>query len=506
MFRLGRNKDERGGESRTTAENEPRTGLERAALEKGGDAAGKAEAPKARYAGPPPANHSGVKKEIDSFMEGLVRRNPGEPEFHQAVFEFVETVMPFIIDHKRYHEERLLERMSEPDRAIMFRVVWEDDQGSPRVNRGYRVQFNSALGPYKGGLRFSPTVNLNLFKFLGFEQTFKNALTQLPMGGGKGGSDFNPKGRSDHEVMRFCHAFMSELYRHIGEVVDVPAGDIGVGAREVGFLFGKYKQLVNRYTGVLTGKGLTFGGSEIRKEATGYGVVLFAMDMLEHHGKSLSGKTVTVSGSGNVAIYAVERAMKAGAKVIAVSDSRGFVHLPNGFTPESFAILKDVKEVRRASLSEFADAVSGASYHAGESPWKVACQIALPCATQNEIDDKMAQSMCKNGLELLAEGANMPLTAQAIHVLKKHGVLFGPAKAANAGGVGVSGLEQAQNASRVSWTREQVERELERIMRSIHTQCVQHAPLMNGVADYQTGANVASFMRVADAMLAHGYV
>ncbi|MEX6634270.1 NADP-specific glutamate dehydrogenase [Hyphococcus lacteus] len=448
-----------------------------------------------------------VVREIDNFMDGLIRRNPHEPEFHQAVFEFAETVMPFYMDHQKYRSARILERMTEPDRIVSFRIVWEDDQGVPHANRGYRVQFNSSMGPYKGGLRFDPSVNASILKFLGFEQTFKNALTRLPMGGGKGGANFNPKGRSDAEIMRFCHAMMSELFRHIGESVDVPAGDIGVGAREIGFLFGKYKQLANHYTGgVLTGKGLSFGGSEIRKEATGYGVVVFAEDMLNKHGKSMKGKTVAISGSGNVAIYAVQRAMRMGAKVVTVSDSRGFAHIPDGINDDSFAILQDVKENRRASLSEFAKEARGVTYHAGKSPWSVPCVVGLPCATQNEVDETMASLMVKNGIECLAEGANMPLTAQAIHVLKDAGVIFGPAKAANAGGVGCSGLEQAQNAQRLIWNREQVEQELERIMRSIHEQCVSYAPVKNGVVDYQAGANIASFARVADSMVGYGYL
>ncbi|WP_411818343.1 NADP-specific glutamate dehydrogenase [Hyphococcus sp. DH-69] len=448
-----------------------------------------------------------VVREIDDFMDGLIRRNPYEPEFHQAVFEFVETVMPYYLDNRKYRDARILERMTEPDRIVSFRIVWEDDQGIPHANKGYRVQFNSSMGPYKGGLRFDPSVNFSILKFLGFEQTFKNALTRLPMGGGKGGANFNPKGRSDAEIMRFCHAMMSELFRHIGESVDVPAGDIGVGAREIGFLFGKYKQLANHYTGgVLTGKGLSFGGSEIRKEATGFGVVVFAEEMLNKHGKSMEGKTVGVSGSGNVAIYAVQRAMRLGAKVITVSDSRGYAHIPSGMNDETLAILKDVKENRRASLSEFANEARGVTYHSGKSPWSVPCEIGLPCATQNEIDETMAATMVKNGIQCLAEGANMPLTARAIHVLKDANVIFGPAKAANAGGVGCSGLEQAQNAQRLIWTREQVEQELERIMRSIHEQCVSYAPVRNGIVDYQAGANIASFARVADAMIGYGYV
>lgn len=449
----------------------------------------------------------GTVREIDQFMEGLMRRNPNEPEFHQAVFEFVETVMPYYLDHRDYRNARILERMTEPDRAIIFRVVWEDDQGVPHANKGYRVQFNSSMGPYKGGLRFDPSVNLSVLKFLGFEQTFKNALTRLPMGGGKGGADFHPKGRSDGEIMRFCHAMMSELYRHIGESVDVPAGDIGVGAREIGFLFGKYKQLANTYTGgVLTGKGLSFGGSEIRKEATGYGVVIFTEEMLRQHGQSIEGKTVVVSGSGNVAIYAVQRAMQLGGKVIAVSDSQGFAHVPNGFDEETFHVLQEVKEVRRERLTSFASRARGVTYHQGKSPWGLACQVGLPCATQNEIDEQMARTMVKNGLEILAEGANMPLSAQAIHVLKDANIIFGPAKAANAGGVGCSGLEQAQNAQRLVWSREQVEKELERIMRSIHEQCIAYAPVRNGVVDYQAGANISSFARVADVMMGYGYL
>ncbi len=453
------------------------------------------------------AGAASVVRDIDEFMDGLMRRNPHEPEFHQAVFEFVETVMPYYLDHPKYRDARILERMTEPDRIISFRIVWEDDQGVPHANKGHRVQFNSSMGPYKGGLRFDPSVNVSILKFLGFEQTFKNTLTRLPMGGGKGGSNFNPKGRSDREIMRFCHAMMSELFRHIGESVDVPAGDIGVGAREIGYLFGKYKQLANHYTGgVLTGKGLSFGGSEIRKEATGFGVVVFTEEMLKKHGKSMKGKTVAVSGSGNVAIYAVQRAMRMGAKVVNVSDSRGFAHVPNGFTPESFAILQDVKENRRESLAVLAQEAKGVAYHAGKSPWSVPCQVGLPCATQNEVDEAMAHVMVKNGIECLAEGANMPLTAQAIHVLKDANVIFGPAKAANAGGVGCSGLEQAQNAQRLIWTRDQVEQELERIMRSIHDQCVEYAPVRNGIVDYQAGANISSFARVADAMLGYGYI
>ncbi len=462
--------------------------------------------PKARFVVGGGSSQSTVR-EIDHFMDGLMRRNPHEPEFHQAVFEFVETVMPFYLDHRKYTDARILERMTEPDRIVSFRIVWEDDNGVPHANKGFRVQFNSSMGPYKGGLRFDPSVNVSILKFLGFEQTYKNALTRLPMGGGKGGSNFHPKGRSDGEIMRFCHAMMSELFRHIGESIDVPAGDIGVGAREIGYLFGKYKQLSNHYTGgVLTGKGLTFGGSEIRKEATGYGVVVFAEDMLQQHGKSMKGKTVAVSGSGNVAIYAVQRAIRMGAKVVTASDSRGFVHLPDGFNDESFAILQDVKENRRASLAVLASEAKGVSYHAGKSPWTVPCNIGLPCATQNEIDEHMAATLVKNGIECLAEGANMPLTAQAIHVLKDANVIFGPAKAANAGGVGCSGLEQAQNAQRLIWTRQQVEAELEKIMRSIHKQCVDYAPVRNGVVDYQAGANISSFARVADAMLSYGYL
>lgn len=453
------------------------------------------------------AGGGNVVREIDHFMDGLVRRNPHEPEFHQAVFEFVETVMPYYLDHRKYTDARILERMTEPDRIVSFRVVWEDDNGVPHANKGFRVQFNSSMGPYKGGLRFDPSVNVSILKFLGFEQTYKNALTRLPMGGGKGGSNFHPKGRSDREIMRFCHAMMSELFRHIGESVDVPAGDIGVGAREIGYLFGKYKQLANHYTGgVLTGKGLAFGGSEIRKEATGYGVVVYTEEMLKKHGKSMKGKTVAVSGSGNVAIYAVQRAMRMGAKVVTVSDSRGFAHVPDGFNDENFAVLQNVKENRRESLALLAKEARGVTYHAGKSPWTVPCQVGLPCATQNEIDEQMAATLVRNGIECLAEGANMPLTAQAIHVLKDANVIFGPAKAANAGGVGCSGLEQAQNAQRLIWTRDQVEQELERIMRSIHDQCVEYAPVRNGVIDYQAGANIASFARVADAMLGYGYL
>lgn len=446
--------------------------------------------------------------EVKRFMDGLIRRNPYEYEFHQAVLEFVETVMPFYLSRREYADARLLERMTEPDRIVSFRVVWEDDNGVPHANKGFRVQFNSAMGPYKGGLRFDPDVNISTLKFLGFEQTYKNALTRLPMGGAKGGANFNPKGRSEREIMRFCHALMSELFRHIGDAVDAPAGDIGVGAREIGYLFGKYKQLSNEFTGaVLTGKGLVFGGSEIRKEATGYGVVIFTEAMLKQHGQAINGKTIVVSGCGNVAVYTVERAMQMGAKVVAVSDRNGFVYVPDGFNPELLRLLRMLKEERRSPLSEFAEkSGKGVEYFPGRSPWSLPCQIAIPCATQNEIDADTAKSLVKSGLICLVEGANMPLDIDAVHVLKAANVIYGPAKAANAGGVGVSGLEQAQNAMRLSWSRQKVEQELEAIMQGIHRQCVEYAPVRQGVLDYQTGANVASFHRVAEAMIGYGYL
>jgi glutamate dehydrogenase (NADP+) len=440
---------------------------------------------------------------MDEFMQGLIRRNPGMPEFHQAVKEVVESIMPFVLQRPDYQEARILERMTEPDRVVIFRVSWEDDRGNVRVNRAWRVQFNSAIGPYKGGLRFHKDVTLSVLKFLAFEQTFKNSLTGLPMGGGKGGSNFNPKGKTDREVMRFCQAMMSELHRHIGEDTDVPAGDIGVGAREISYLFGQYKRLNNRFTGVMTGKGLSFGGSLIRKEATGYGVAYFIQDMLRTRDTSLEGKTVTISGSGNVALYAVEKVTDLGGRVVTLSDSGGTIYDPAGIDAAKLDFLKELKEVRRGRISEYAEAF-GCEYRAGARPWTVACDVAIPCATQNELDGDDAGILVKNGCQLVAEGANMPCTLAAVHLLNDARVLFGPAKAANAGGVAVSGLEQSQNALRMSWSRDEVDERLDTIMEQIHDKCVAYGRVDDSYIDYARGANVAGFVKVAEAMLAYG--
>ncbi len=437
--------------------------------------------------------------ETAEFMERLKERNPGQPEFHQAVHEVVETLMPIYLERKDLIEANILERIVEPDRTVLFRVAWEDDEGRVHVNKGYRVQFNGAIGPYKGGLRFHPSVRLGTLKFLGFEQIFKNSLTGLPMGGGKGGSNFNPKGKSDREVMRFCHAFMTELYRHIGTYTDVPAGDIGVGAREIGFLFGKYRQLSNQFTGTITGKGRSYGGSLIRPEATGYGVVYFTREMLERKQDGFDGKTVLVSGSGNVAQYCIERATQLGAKVITASDSGGFIHDPDGIDAEKLAWLMTLKNEQRGRISEYAERYTSATYHEGKRPWGVKADMAFPCATQNELDKSDAEALVANGCKVVAEGANMPSTLEAVHVLQDAGVLFAPAKAANAGGVACSGLEQSQNALRLSWSREEVDMRLQEIMKGIHGQCVDH-----GGDDYVKGANVAGFIKVAEAMLAYG--
>lgn len=439
------------------------------------------------------------KAETKKFMERLIAQNPGQPDFHQAVQEVVETLMPIYLDMPHYREASILERLVEPDRALLFRVAWEDDEGRVHVNKGYRVQFNGAIGPYKGGLRFHPSVTLGVLKFLGFEQIFKNSLTGLPMGGGKGGSNFNPKGRSDREVMRFCQAFMSELFRHIGTYTDVPAGDIGVGAREIGFLFGQYRKLSNQFTGTITGKGRAYGGSLIRPEATGYGVVYFTREMLAMKGETLQDKTVLVSGSGNVAQYAIQRAIQLGAKVVTASDSAGFVHDPDGFDDEKLAFLMELKNVRRGRIREYAEKYKSATFHEGKRPWGVPADIVFPCATQNELEEADAVTLSANGVKVVAEGANMPSTLAAVKVFHKNGVLFAPAKAANAGGVAVSGLEQSQNALRLSWTREEVDDRLQQIMKDIHTQCVDH-----GDGDYVKGANVAGFIKVADAMLSFG--
>ena len=444
------------------------------------------------------------KLTLENFMAGLKRRNPGETEFHQAVEEVVTYLIPYVIKFPQYASARILERLTEPDRIIIFRVCWEDDQKNVRVNRGYRVQFNNAIGPYKGGLRFHPSVNLSILKFLGFEQIFKNSLTTLPMGAGKGGADFNPKGKSDAEVMRFCQAFMTELSKHIGENIDVPAGDIGVGAREISYMFGQYKRLKNEFTGTMTGKGLEFGGSKIRKEATGYGCVYFMREMLKIQSDDLEGKSCLISGSGNVAQYAALKLIHLGAKVIAMSDSSGFVHDPDGINEEKLNFIIELKTVKRQSLSEFARKFK-LDFHKGKRPWAVPCQLAFPCATQNELDEMDAKDLIKNGCMGIAEGANMPTTIQAIKVFQNAKLLFSPGKASNAGGVAVSGLEMTQNSIRMSWSNEELETRLRDIMIDIHQKCVDHGS-DNGYVDYVKGANIAGFSKVADAMLAYGVI
>ena len=445
----------------------------------------------------------GAKTEVQRFMRGLVRRNEGEPEFHQAVQEVAESVMPFIRDHQPYKDARVLERLTEPDRVLIFRVVWEDDNHNVRVNRAWRVQFNNCIGPYKGGLRFHPSVNLSILKFLGFEQIFKNSLTGLPMGGGKGGSNFDPKGKSDREVERFCKSMMIELHRHIGEDTDVPAGDIGVGAREISYLFGQYLRLENRYAGILTGKGLDFGGSLVRTEATGYGCVYFCENMLNHVGEGMQGKTVAISGSGNVAIYAAQKCITLGAKVLTLSDSSGFIHIQGGMDRDLLEFVRDLKEVRRGRIAEAAKQFKHVSFHAGERPWGVPAEVALPCATQNEISADEAKCLVNNGLRAVCEGANMPTELEGAHIFLDAKVLFGPGKAANAGGVAVSGLEQSQNAQRLSWSASEVDSRLQTIMYDIHTTCVQYGDEGDFV-NYVKGANIGGFRKVADAMLAYG--
>ncbi|QDS94119.1 NADP-specific glutamate dehydrogenase [Roseimaritima multifibrata] len=444
-----------------------------------------------------------IKKELAHFMDGLRKRNPHEEEFHQSVEEVAESVFPWYLDHKQYRDAQILERVTEPDRVIIFRVTWEMDDGTIRANRAWRVQFNHSLGPYKGGLRFDPSVTLSVLKFLGFEQIFKNSLTGLPMGGGKGGANFNPKGKTDREVMRFCQSMMTELHRHIGEDVDVPAGDIGVGAREISYLFGQYMRLENRWSGVMTGKGASFGGSAIRTEATGYGCVYFCEHMLNEHGEDLEGKTVAISGSGNVALYAAQKAMQKGAKVITLSDSSGFVHAPEGLNPEQWEFARVLKEQRRGRLSEMAEQFRDISHHTGIRPWQVPCQVAMPCATQNEIDESDADQLIRQGVIAVCEGANMPATVPAVHLLRDKKILHAPGKASNAGGVAVSGLEQTQNAMRISWSREEVDERLQKIMRQIHQRCVAHGKV-NGRIDYVVGANIGGFQKVAEAMLAYG--
>ncbi|THF66412.1 NADP-specific glutamate dehydrogenase [Pseudothauera nasutitermitis] len=442
---------------------------------------------------------------LEEFLASVQERNPGQPEFLQAVVEVMESIWPYIAENPRYAEHGLLDRLVEPERVIMFRVSWVDDHGEVRVNRGYRIQHSSAIGPFKGGLRFHPSVNLSILKFLAFEQTFKNALTTLPMGGGKGGSDFDPKGKSPGEVMRFCQAFVSELFRHVGSDTDVPAGDIGVGGREVGFMAGMMKKLSNRADCVFTGKGLSFGGSLIRPEATGYGTVYFAEEMLRHAGSGMEGLRVAVSGSGNVAQYAVEKAMAFGAKVVTVSDSAGTVIDEDGFTAEKLAELMEVKNHRYGRVSEYAERV-GARFEAGVRPWHVPVDVALPCATQNELDGRDAELLVNNGVRCVAEGANMPSTAEAVKVFEHAGVLYAPGKASNAGGVATSGLEMSQNAMRMSWTRDEVDGRLREIMCGIHAACLRHGQRADGSVSYVDGANVAGFAKVADAMLAQGVI
>ncbi|HAD97981.1 MAG TPA: NADP-specific glutamate dehydrogenase, partial [Cryomorphaceae bacterium] len=429
------------------------------------------------------------KKQIDAFMEGVKAKNPNEPEFIQAVEEVAETVIPFIEANPKYKEARILERIAEPERVIMFRVPWLDDQGNVQINRGFRVEFNSAIGPYKGGLRFHPSVNLSILKFLGFEQIFKNSLTTLPMGGGKGGSDFDPKGKSDNEVMKFCQSFMTELQRHIGPDTDVPAGDIGVGGREIGYMFGQYKRLRNEFTGVLTGKGRNWGGSLIRPEATGYGVVYFAAEMLATKNDALAGKTVAVSGSGNVAQFAIEKATQLGAKVVTASDSSGFIYDKEGIHADKLEFLKELKNVKRGRIKEYAEKF-GCEYHEGKEPWGVPCDIAFPCATQNEIDGEEAKMLLKNGVMCVAEGANMPCTPAAIEAFHQAKILFSPGKASNAGGVATSGLEMSQNSLRLSWTREEVDSKLHSIMQDIHHACRHYGKEDGGFVNYVKGANI----------------
>ena len=441
---------------------------------------------------------------VERFMTGLIRRNPGQPEFHQAVRHAAENLVPFILEHPEYEKAQILERMTEPDRIIIFRVTWQDDQRAIRVNRAWRVQVNNAIGPYKGGMRFHPSVNLGVLKFLGFEQVFKSSLTGLPMGGAKGGSNFNPKAKSDGEVMRFCQALMTELYRYIGEDIDVPAGDIGVGAREISYMFGQYKRLQNRFAGILTGKGLSFGGSLIRTEATGYGCVYFMQRMLEGQGEGIEGKTCAVSGSGNVALYCLEKLIEEGAKPVTASDSGGYIHDPDGIDMEKLEYLKDLKEVRRGRIREYTEKFPGATFHYRETPWNVPVDLVFPCATQNELDAGAAEVLLANGLQAIAEGANMPCTAEATALFLRSKLPVGPAKAANAGGVAVSGLEQSQNALRIYWSREEVDSRLKQIMANIHARCAQYGYEPDGYVNYVKGADVAGFVKVADAMLAYG--
>ncbi|MBF6609299.1 MAG: NADP-specific glutamate dehydrogenase [Flavobacterium sp.] len=447
-----------------------------------------------------------MSESIHLFVESVAKRNQNEPEFMQAVHEVAEAVIPFIEENKKYQNKMLLERMVEPERVISFRVTWLDDAGNIQVNRGFRIQMNSAIGPYKGGIRFHPSVNLSILKFLAFEQTFKNSLTTLPMGGGKGGSDFDPKGKSDNEVMRFCQSFMTELAKHIGANTDVPAGDIGVGSREVGYMFGQYKRLRNEFTGVLTGKGISYGGSLIRPEATGYGNVYFAQSMLGTRGDSFKGKTVTISGSGNVAQYAAEKATQLGAKVVTMSDSSGYIYDAAGIDTEKLAYIMEIKNVLRGRISDYLDKYPSAEYVDGGRPWSVPCDVALPCATQNELNEEEANALINNGCICVSEGANMPCTPEAVAVFLKAHILFAPGKASNAGGVATSGLEMSQNSLRLNWSAEEVDEKLKMIMLNIHSSCVLFGSDGTGYVDYVKGANIAGFVKVADAMLAQGVV
>ena len=446
-----------------------------------------------------------MKQIIEQFISDVEKRNQHEPEFMQAVREVAENVIPYIVQHDIYHGKNILMRMAEPERVVSFRVPWIDDTGEIRVNRGFRIEMNSAIGPYKGGLRFHESVNLSILKFLAFEQVFKNALTTLPMGGGKGGADFDPKGKSDGEVMRFCQSFMTELFRHIGPNRDIPAGDIGVGGREIGYMFGQYKRLKNEFTGVLTGKGISWGGSMIRPEATGYGAVYFAENMLSTKSDGLQGKSVVISGSGNVAQYAAEKCIQLGAKVLTLSDSSGYVIDPDGIDADKLAFVMDMKNTKRERINKYVDTYPRASFHARERPWAVPCNVALPCATQNELDENDAKRLAANGCFCVSEGANMPSTPQAIKVFHANKMLYAPGKASNAGGVAVSGLEMAQNSLRYSWTREEVDERLQAIMSDIHNSCVAYGQNGNHV-NYEKGANIAGFVKVADAMLAQGVV
>ena len=447
-----------------------------------------------------------AKNYVEKFMDELVAKNPGEKEFHQAVREVVESVADYVVEYPHLMDQKILERMVEPERVVMFRVPWTDDRGEIHINRGFRVQMNSAIGPYKGGIRFHASVNLSIMKFLAFEQTFKNALTTLPMGGAKGGSDFSPRGKSDAEVMRFCQSFMTELQRHIGPDTDVPAGDIGVGGREVGYLFGQYKRIRDEFTGTLTGKGLGWGGSRLRPEATGYGVCYFAQEMLATRGETFEGKTVLVSGSGNVAQYAAQKAMRLGAKVVTLSDSDGFVYDAEGLTEDKMQYVFELKNVRRGRIREYAEKYPEAVYYPGERPWKIACDIALPCATQNEIGEDDAETLVKGGCFCVVEGANMPTRPEAIAVFQKSRLLYSPGKASNAGGVATSGLEMSQNSIRNQWTAEQVDNELHRIMSDIHKACLKYGTEPDGYINYVKGANISGFIKVANAMIDQGLV